>query len=103
MNDRHKVAIFVMVFFAIVGGIVSLYLAQSSKPLKGWIAIAWAVLPPIWFWFEYTYLIDEEQKNNKDFRERLKFSQDCASKVWVAVGGVFTASYFDLLDKLIGK
>ncbi len=89
-----------MVVLALVGAAFSFYLAQSSKSIRGWIAVAWAVLPPTWFWFEYTYLVTEEQKTNKDFRDRLKFSQDCASKVWIAVGGVFTASYFDWLEKL---
>ncbi|MDK9708213.1 MAG: hypothetical protein OEL83_14310 [Desulforhopalus sp.] len=88
-----------MVVLALVGAAFSVYLPQTSKSVRCWIAVAWTVLPPIWFWFEYTYLATDEQKNDKDFRERLKFSQDCASKVWIAVGGVFTASYFDLLEK----
>jgi hypothetical protein len=89
-----------MVLVAIVGAFISLHLVQTSKSTKGWIAAIWAIAPPVWFWFEYSYLSTEEQKNDKNYRDRLKFAQDCASKIWVAVAGIFTASYFDALPKL---
>ncbi len=100
METRHKTVIVVMVTLALIGAIVSFYWAQDSKSTRGWIAAAWTVLPPIWFWAEYTFLTKEDEKNDEKYRARLKFSQDCASKVWLAVGGIFSASYFDLLGKL---
>ena len=99
--QTNKTFIVVMIVHAIVGAVISFFIASESKTAKGWVAAVWAVVPPIWFWYEYTYLTTEAQKANKDFRDRLKFAQDTASRVWLAVGGVFTATYFEAFSSLL--
>lgn len=86
--------------FAVVLAIVLAYVSfTASKTAEGkaWAAAIWAVAPPTWFWIEYAFMTSEEERANKDFRDRLKYAQDVASKIWLAIGSLFTASYIDAL------
>jgi len=73
------------------------FFAWNTSQAKAWAAALWAVGPPSWFWIEYAFMTTEAEKSSKDFRDRLKFAQDSASKIWLAFGGLFTASYFESL------
>ena len=86
--------------FAVVIALILAYVSFSASKTaegKAWVAAIWAVGPPIWFWIEYAFMTTEEERSNKDFRDRLKYAQDSASKIWLAIGGLFTASYIDAL------
>lgn len=62
---------------------------------KQFVVGAWTILTPAWFWFEYTFLTSDNDKNDATKFARLKYSQELAAKVWLAVTAVLVAFYFD--------
>ena len=96
---RNKVITATAILVALVLTYFSFFYGTKSEA-KAWAAALWAVGPPLWFWIEYALMTTEEEKSNKEFRDRLKYAQDSASKIWLAFGGLFTASYFDAFHRL---
>jgi hypothetical protein len=47
------------------------------------LAVLWAVLPPIWFWFEYFFLY--QRYGEKDGFEAFKYGQQISVAIWAAV------------------
>lgn len=69
---------------AIVSGAAALW----DWPVKAYVAFAWAVGPPFYFWAERMWLFDNwSDPNAVDEFNKL---QEVAAKVW-AGGGVFLA------------
>ena len=85
-------------FLAGIAAIVSFILAGTPEIVRKIILALWIVLPPTWFFWEYCFLTDEEDKMDDKKFSRLKYSQDLASKIWAAIATVLAALYFG--DKL---
>ena len=93
---RNKIFTGIAILLALVLTYVSFFAGSKSQG-KAWAAALWAVGPPLWFWIEYALMTTDAEKSSKDFRDRLKFAQDSAAKIWLTFGGLFTASYFESL------
>jgi hypothetical protein len=66
------------------------------KIAEAFILICWAVLPPIWFWYEYFFVYKPPKKDEAprtDF-ESFKYGQDVSSKIWIAVVSALLILYF---------
>lgn len=57
-----------------------------------WIAMFWALAPPIWFFVEYAWVFDNWDDNKAV--ARFKDLQAHAAKIWAGILGLLTASYF---------
>jgi hypothetical protein len=56
---------------------------------------AWMLLPPIWFWYEYSFLFRNAfPKADSDEMDRFKYGQDASSKIWLATVSVLLILYF---------
>lgn len=72
-------------------------------PHRNVLWVTWTLAPPIWFLIQYI-LAPEAWKIGDDF-QRFQYSQQIASKVWLAMVSITTALYFggdftNLLTKL---
>ena len=68
---------------------------DKCVPVKVWQAIVlscWVLVPPLWFSFE-RWVRAEELKDDHEF-DRFKYTQDLASKVWLALVSVLLLLYF---------
>jgi hypothetical protein len=97
--DRSSLAqkfLQVMSIICIVVGLATLYVIAYSWfgwtylggrlwPLYTAIGV-WAIVPPLWFWFEYCYLYRTYGQN--DTLELFKYGQDVGKAIWA--GGVAT-------------
>jgi hypothetical protein len=45
---------------------------------------AWAILPPVWFWYEYFYLF--RVRGNPAAFEQFRYGQQLAIAIWAGVG-----------------
>lgn len=59
----------------------SLLAIDQKKELKTVIAVAWLVIPPIYFFFELHW----GREHHPEQLENCKLSQESASKIWVGV------------------
>jgi hypothetical protein len=88
---------------------VSFYLAVRGfndvlpEPGKHWppikkcetiLLVFWVCVPPAWFWFEYFFLFKRVTNPAPDDFEKLKYGQDLASKIWLAVVSALLMLYF---------
>lgn len=72
--------------------VVSYFRETANARCDLWMQTAWiwwVVAPPIWFSIEYFYLFKKYQVPGAF--EALKYGQDVASKVWLAIAAVLTA------------
>jgi hypothetical protein len=76
----------------------------AAEPYRRIILALWILLPPAWFWFEFVFLVTEEEKTDSKKLAKIKYVQGLASKIWIAVSTVLAALYFgkDLLAKVAG-
>jgi len=58
------------------------------------ILLFWMVLPPIWFWFEYVGLYRYDNEDQREKLDEFKYTQDVASKIWIALVTALTILYF---------
>jgi hypothetical protein len=79
-------------FFAVLT-MVFLLLADKNtcRPLSQTMLVLWAVLPPMWFWFEYVVLWEHEKRLGKvspsDFQD-FKHQQELSRNIWLAFVGL---------------
>lgn len=78
-------------------------LALGAAPLTPWAALQfpqfriailwlWAVVPSVWFWYEYTYLYPELKKANHALTlEEFKYGQELGRYIWAGVLAVLIA------------
>jgi hypothetical protein len=93
MSKLHFRSVLVVTTAAAIVAVLAAFSARSETTRK-WITAGWAVGVPLWFWFEYTFLATEKVKNDQQQFERLKYSQELASKVWLGVAAILAAIYF---------
>jgi hypothetical protein len=55
--------------------------------------IIWILLAPMWFWFEYFFLFQDETKSGVKLEE-FKHGQDQSAKIWLALVTVLAGLYF---------
>ncbi len=90
---------------AVIGLLGSLGLARFGwgqkvdsggvKKLQVYVLVAWTLVPPIWFWFEYIFLFRGAFPNaDKDKLDSLKTQQDLSSKIWIAAASILLILYF---------
>ncbi len=53
----------------------------------------WILLAPMWFWFEYFFLFQDETKSGVKLEE-FKHGQDQSAKIWLALVTVLAGLYF---------
>jgi hypothetical protein len=61
------------------------------------VLLAWTLLPPIWFWYEYWYMYLADYRpghKTPDDLELFKYGQDVSSKIWVAAASSMFVLYF---------
>ena len=105
--NKHRIAGFI----ATLALVPSLWLAHcgwsKNLPKSGepwdWtkiaqviVAIAWTVLPPIWFWYEYFFIYRKGHADGTqppDF-DMFKYGQDVSAKIWLAVVAALFVLYF---------
>jgi hypothetical protein len=68
------------------------------KPMCQTIGAIWAVGPPTWFIYEYSYHFPKHGNPDAGFTQ-LKTSQDLASKVWAAFVVVLAALFTGVYPK----
>jgi len=66
---------------AVIAIPLSLYLAVSKSDYRTLILFAWAVFPPIWFWYEYFCLYPVLETSLDDF----KHGQELSRNIWAGV------------------
>jgi hypothetical protein len=72
------------------GGIVGII-----KKLQVLVLVAWTLLPPVWFWYEYIFLFRKAHPNaGSEKLDELKTQQDLSSKIWIATASVLLILYF---------
>jgi len=94
MKTERQKAIGIMVCAAALFIILSATVGGTKPNWSPFLAAIWTIGVPIWFWVEYTFLASEEEKNDSVSFKRLKYSQELASKIWLAVAAVLAALYF---------
>lgn len=81
------------IFGAFMGvlAVISFLTPNTLTPeQKSWIAAAWLVIPPIYFFIE----IHLVRRNHPDDLENCKLSQESASKIWAGVAAALSIIYF---------
>tara|TARA_B100000315_G_scaffold255670_1_gene299648 strand:- start:18402 stop:18794 length:393 start_codon:yes stop_codon:yes gene_type:complete len=70
--------------------------SSSSKPEWAKNAlIIWAVVPPLWFWFDYFFIWKTENlKDDPIALEKFKYGQSVSRNVWLAFVVLLAAFYF---------
>lgn len=82
--------------YQIIGGcfgllaVVSFLAFNLSNQWKVFILSAWAVVPPIYFFFELHWV----RKNRPSELENCKLSQESASKIWAGVAAALALVFF---------
>jgi hypothetical protein len=61
---------------------------------KRLLVAGWVLFPPIWFWYEYSFIFDERDRRDESLMRRRKDAQDVASKVWLSAAAVMAALAF---------
>ena len=87
------------VLVAVVFAIASVFMYSAPDWLKRLILAVWTVGCPAWFSFEWGYLMRGGKGTSDRWFNRFKYSQELASKVWLAVTAVLAALYFG--DKFV--
>jgi hypothetical protein len=88
-----------VVAIAVVFAVISAFLSTAPEGVKRLILAVWTVGCPAWFTFEWRYLMRGGKGASSRWFERFKYSQELASKFWLAVIAVLAALYFG--DKLV--
>jgi hypothetical protein len=92
------------IFFSLVLAYLGRRSPIPSEPTAEWplikkiqlvVLVAWVLVPPLWFSFEYTFcfLPGRLYCAGVDF-EKYKYDQDLTSKAWVAVSSTLLLLYF---------
>lgn len=74
--------------------------SEGSKTLtcigrcKVCILLFWIVVPPIWFWYEHVGLYRYDPHQGREDEKQFKYTQDLASKIWLALVTALTILYF---------
>ena len=99
MNLNWPILARIATALAIAFAFVSLFLWSAPDWIKKIILVAWTVFPPVWFLIEWQCQLKSAKGEDASWFNRFKYSQDLASKVWLAVAAVLSAVYF--ADKFI--
>ena len=62
-----------------------------------WLAAFWAVVPPIWFWYEYYWIYLRLDENQQGSFEGLRYGQQLATAIWASmlvVQGIVLSALF---------
>ena len=74
--------------FGILAVILFLLGSITNPTAKKIIVAVYTIVPPLWFWFEYTFFY-----SGADF-EAFKYRQELNRNIWVAVTTVLVVMYF---------
>lgn len=80
----------------VVAGVASVLLAIQDVSQCGAMIALWAVLPPIWLFFEYFYLLDQRalmDSANKQAFDLYRHGQDLTAKCWIGFVGLLYVIY----------
>ena len=59
--------------------------------------IAWTVMPPTWFWYEYWFIYLKDYHSDETVPENFelfKYGQDLSAKIWLAIVSSTFAIFF---------
>jgi hypothetical protein len=87
---------------ALLGSLVFACFGWGEKIEAGGVKIyqaialcTWTLLPPMWFWYEYTFLFPKAYpRADGDKLVSFKYQQDLSSRIWLAVVSVLVILYF---------
>jgi hypothetical protein len=77
-----------------------IHLGQAWPAIKirqAAIVIAWTLVPPIYFWFEFYFWYKPQFKDTAkkpDDFDMFKYGQEVSAKIWLAVVSALLALYF---------
>lgn len=78
-----------MTFISMVAAVATFYFMRYGElcaETRTWISIAWFMGPPIWFFFENTFLLKpEDVEQKKERMARFRLSQDSARMCWFGI------------------
>ena len=66
----------------------------AVKKCQAIFLVIWVCFPPAWLWFEYFFVFRRVSDPAPDDFEKLKYGQDLASKIWLAVVSALLMLYF---------
>jgi hypothetical protein len=93
-----KIATACLIFsllFSLVGWGQKIDCGGIVKKLQVLVLVAWTVLPPVWFWYEYIFLFRKAHPNaGSEKLDELKTQQDLSSKIWIATTSALLILYF---------
>lgn len=88
---RHHLIVSAVTTLGAAAVILSISIPNQDRLILS----VWTIGIPAWSWFEYTFLISASEKNDPIAFERLKYSQELGSKVWLAVAGLLALFYLN--------
>lgn len=59
--------------------------------------VAWTVMPPTWFWYEYWFIYLKDYHSDETVPENFelfKYGQDLSAKIWLAIVSSTFAIFF---------
>jgi hypothetical protein len=65
----------IVTLLAIAFAVVSLFLWSAPDRIKKGVLVAWTVLPPVWFFTEWQFLLKSGEGENDFWFNRFKYSQ----------------------------
>ena len=88
-KPRVRKAVFrTLILVAIIYAAVSLLVKHETWRL--FLIGGWVLLPPLWFYVEYTFLFDKTKENFKEF----KYVQELARNIWAGFALLLAFFYF---------
>lgn len=100
LNSRRSGTDCVSALIAIIVAAISiLYLGFGApKPTDTWvklIIVGWALLPPVWFWFQYVFMFDwkneDEKRKDRDWK-----LIEVSKNIWLGVAAIVFAIFTTL-------
>lgn len=91
-SDTHRNINILGAIVGIVFTAACLMSSDASKSIKRLLISLWVVVPPIYFYLEWTWLYRE---NSEYPLEKFQYSQKLAKDVWLAITAILAAIYFE--------
>jgi len=98
-NKRRYIWVGALTFSGVIATILLAWHGWDKPILKGqswphvkvaqvFMLIAWTVVPPIWFWYEYWFIYLKGYHSDETVPENFelfKYGQDVSAKIWLAI------------------
>jgi hypothetical protein len=69
----------------VILALVSLYSYRSRPTVRRIVLAARAILPPLWFWFDWAFIANYGNSWSEGQIEKFKISQELTARAWAAL------------------